>query len=190
MALAAVAVLLRDPVTRLLARPRVWAVVVAVGSVAMTAFLWHLTALFVAVLALRRLGIDPPEALGGTWWATRPPWLLVLAGLTVALVAVFRRFDPIRRSVTRTHTSGGADLRAAFGTALAVLGVLMVSVTGVDVLGSTTVRFVVLDITPGTASTVLAAGLAVLILDRFRTRRPTEDQAASVLADAPGPILH
>jgi hypothetical protein len=172
VALASVAVLLREPVARLLARPRVWTVVVTVGAVAMTAFLWHLTALFVAVLTLRLLGIEPPPALTGTWWLTRLPWLLVLAVLTVVLVAVFRRFDPVRRPVAETRMRAGADARAAVGVALAVLGVLMVSVTGVDLLGRTTVRFVVLDVTPATAAVVLAAGLGVLATVSGRRSAP------------------
>jgi hypothetical protein len=53
IALVGIAVLLRDPVTRLLARPRAWLVVVTVGATTMTAFLWHLTALYLAVLGLR-----------------------------------------------------------------------------------------------------------------------------------------
>ena len=171
VALAAVAVLLRDPVTQLLARPRVWSGVMAVGAVAMTAFLWHLTALFVAVLALRRLDVDQPEALSPTWWLTRPLWLAVLAGLTVGLVAVFRRFDPIRRPAAHPPVER-ADLWAALGGALAVLGVLMVSVTGVDLVGSAAVRFVVLDVTPGTAIVVLAAGLGVPALALAMARRP------------------
>jgi hypothetical protein len=42
----------------------------------------------------------------------------------------------------------------------------MVSVTGVDVVGSTAVRFIVVDITPGAALATLAVGVGTLALGR------------------------
>ncbi|MFM6850780.1 MAG: acyltransferase family protein, partial [Terrabacter sp.] len=50
------AVVLRPVMARVLARPRVWRVVVSVAPFAMTAFLWHLTALMAVLLGLRGLG--------------------------------------------------------------------------------------------------------------------------------------
>ncbi len=170
-ALVGVAVLLRQPVTRLLARPRVWSVVVAVGAVAMTAFLWHLTALYVAVLGLRLLGMHRPEPATATWWLTRPPWLLVLAVLAVGLVAVFRRFDSAHPAPGGGHSPRRADILTAPGAGLAALGVLMVSVTGIDVVGSARVRFVVFNITPIAALAVLAAGIAAISLSRRLPQR-------------------
>ncbi|MGE5155887.1 MAG: acyltransferase family protein [Betaproteobacteria bacterium] len=166
LALAGAAVLLRQPVTRLLARPRVWAAVVATGAVTMTAFLWHLTALYLAVLGQRLLGIGRPEPATAAWWLTRPLWLLVLALLTIGLIAVFRRFDSSRPASSAMRPPREADVLTALGASLAALGVLMVSVTGIDVLGSTVVRFVVIDITPGVALATLAAGTLALALGR------------------------
>jgi hypothetical protein len=145
-------------------------VVVTVGAVAMTAFLWHLTALYVAVLGLRLLGRDRPEPATLSWWVTRPPWLLVLAVLTLGLIAVFRRFDSMRPA------TGGAlprlaDILTALGAGLAALGVLMVSVTGIDVVGSAAVRFVVFNVTPLAALSVLAAGVAAIALSRRLPQR-------------------
>jgi Acyltransferase family len=156
LALAGIAVLL--------SRPRAWKVVVTVGAVAMTAFLWHLTALYLAVLGLRLLGIDQPPPATAAWWLTRPLWLSALAVLTVGLVGLFRRFDSSRPVAPRTHVQRGADILTAVGAALAVLGVLMVSVTGVDVMGPRVARFVVLDVTPVAALAVLAAGVLTLAL--------------------------
>ena len=162
-ALVGVAVLLRGPVTRALARPRVWTAVLVVGSAAMTAFLWHLTALFLAVQGLRWAGITPPPAASPAWWATRPPWLLLLTALTLVLVLALRRFErvPGRGPVPRTR---GADVLAASGAALCSVGVLMVSVTGVDVLAGAAVRFVVLDVAPRGALGVLLLGAGLVAL--------------------------
>jgi fucose 4-O-acetylase-like acetyltransferase len=170
-AMVGVAVLARGPVTRLLARPRAWATVVLGGAVAMTAFLWHLTALFLAVLALRRVGVVPPEPASAAWWATRPVWLLLLAAVTAVLVAAFRRFEAPTPPSGPGRAGDGrlADAVAAVGAAACVLGTLMVSVTGVDVLGRVGVRFVVVDVTPAVALAVLAAGCLLLgVLSRPR----------------------
>jgi hypothetical protein len=145
--------------------------VVLGGAVAMTAFLWHLTALFLAVLALRRVGVVPPEPASAAWWATRPVWLLLLAAVTAVLVAAFRRFEAPTPPSGPGRAGDGrlADAVAAVGAAACVLGTLMVSVTGVDVLGRVGVRFVVVDVTPAVALAVLAAGCLLLgVLSRPR----------------------
>ena len=49
----------RAPLSRWLQRRRVWACVVAVNSVIMTMFLWHMTALLVVLELLRAAGIAP-----------------------------------------------------------------------------------------------------------------------------------
>jgi hypothetical protein len=91
--LVGLAMLVRDPVTRWLHRPRPWLLVVTAGSALMTLFLWHLTALVLAVLVLHPLGLTHPTPGTPTWWALRPLWLLVPAAMLVPLVAVFARFE-------------------------------------------------------------------------------------------------
>lgn len=164
LALAGAAVLLRGPGTRVLSRPRVWRAVVTLGATTMTAYLWHLTALFVAVLGLRFAGVLQPPTGSAAWWATRLPWLLLLAALTAGLVAVFRRFDVIGDGAPRGEAapSRAADTMSAAGAALAALGVLLVSLTGVDLLGGRSIRFLVVDVAPVTALVVLGAGCLAL----------------------------
>lgn len=168
IALVGCAVLLRGPATRLLARPAAWRAVMVAGSLAMTTFLWHLTALFVAVLVLSSVGIELPAAGTGTWWATRPLWLGGLALATLPLVGALRRFDAPRPSPSGRldETRRLPGVLAATGAALAVLGVLMVSVSGVDVVAGSAVRFVAVDVTPGVALAVLATGCALMAAAR------------------------
>jgi hypothetical protein len=64
--------LLRDPVSRWLARPAVWRAVVTANGLAMTAFLWHLTAMFAATAATLAIGIPQPAVGTATWWLVRP----------------------------------------------------------------------------------------------------------------------
>ena len=93
--LVGLAMLVRPPVSRWLRRPRPWTVVVTAGSALMTLFLWHLTALVLAVLVLHPLGLI--DAVPGTfnWWALRPVWVLVCAAVLLPLVALFRRFEAV-----------------------------------------------------------------------------------------------
>ncbi|MFE3433336.1 acyltransferase family protein [Streptomyces sp. NPDC059171] len=85
--------LLRVPAARLLERPRVWRTVVAANGVAMTAFLWHLTAMFGVYGALLALDVTLPEPASAAWWVQVPPRLALAAALTAALVAAFRTFE-------------------------------------------------------------------------------------------------
>ena len=79
--LAGLAMLIRPAVTRWLRRPRPWTVVVTAGSALMTVFLWHLTALVLAVLALHPLGLTDLTPGTALWWALRPVWVLAGAAL-------------------------------------------------------------------------------------------------------------
>ncbi|HEV3504332.1 MAG TPA: acyltransferase, partial [Actinomycetes bacterium] len=94
--LVGLAMLLRPAVTRWLERPRPWTMVVTAGSALMTLFLWHLTALALAVLLLHPLGLTEPTPGTLAWWALRPLWLLVPAAMLVPLVALFARFERSR----------------------------------------------------------------------------------------------
>ena len=62
--LVSAAMIVRPAATRWLEQRRNWTAVVAANSMIMTIFLWHLTALFLAVLVLFPLGFPQPE--GGT----------------------------------------------------------------------------------------------------------------------------
>ncbi|MFG2985297.1 acyltransferase [Streptomyces sp. NPDC048258] len=126
--------LLARPATAWLARPRVWRGVVAANGVAMTAFLWHLTAMLAVYAAQFALGIGLPVPASAAWWAQVPVRLLAAAVLTGVLVAVFRRFEaPGPASGPgggRSEAAPGSGPRAAAGITLCLLGVLGLSMTG------------------------------------------------------------
>jgi hypothetical protein len=85
--------LVREPVTRWLRRPRAWKPVVAGNAVIMTVFLWHMTAVLVVLTVLRALGVDLPTEPTAAWWAERPFWVVAPALVLVVLVAIFGRFE-------------------------------------------------------------------------------------------------
>jgi fucose 4-O-acetylase-like acetyltransferase len=131
--------LLRRRVSAWLARRGPWTAVIAVGSMAMTLYLWHLTAM-VALYGLV-LAVDGPLPAPGTgwWWATRPPWLALLAAVLVPMALVLSRFEragpapgaarhgrparPARPAERAVETHAGR-LAAVLGVALATLGLL------------------------------------------------------------------
>lgn len=123
--------LLRAPAARLLGRPRVWRTVVAANGVAMTAFLWHLTAMFGVYGALLALDVALPEPASAAWWAQVPLRLVLAAALTAALVAAFRTFErPAAPATPGTPGASGAGPLAALGATLCLLGVLGLSIVG------------------------------------------------------------
>lgn len=113
--------LLREPAQRWLRRPRPWQAVIAVNAVVLTVFLWHLTAAVLLVGLLDALGVLPTPRVGSAaWYAWRIPWLLALAVVLAALVAVF---GPIEARTRRPRATGPAREGARrLRTALAVLG--------------------------------------------------------------------
>ena len=84
------------PIGRFAHRPGPWHGVVAVSGVMMTIYLWHLTAMtlvasvFLFAFDGEAFRIEPGTT---TWWLTRPIWLATLVAVTLALVAVFARFE-------------------------------------------------------------------------------------------------
>jgi len=169
MGICGVAAALRPRAARALARPRVWKGVVVASPFAMTAFLWHLTALMVTLLVLRAVGVTQPAVASPAWWLTRPVLFVVLAAVTAALVAAFVRFDRGPRAaveVVAAHGSRWADAVAAVAASVVFFGILMVSIVGVDVLGNRPVFFLVGDVTPAIAFAVLLCGVGLLAATR------------------------
>jgi hypothetical protein len=89
-------VLLAEPLlSRWMSRLSAWTGVVLVSSRIMTLYLWHLTAMVIVVGAGLVVGgwgfgIAP---LSLAWWITRPIWFLVLLIPTLALIAIFGRYE-------------------------------------------------------------------------------------------------
>ncbi|MEV0720419.1 acyltransferase [Asanoa sp. NPDC050611] len=86
----AVALLVRGPAERWLRRTGPWMAVIAVNAVALTVFLWHMTAAILSAVILHEAGVLPTPAAGsGEWWAWRIPWLAMLTVVLAILVAIF-----------------------------------------------------------------------------------------------------
>lgn len=123
-------VLLAHPaLERWLRRPRVWRAVVGANGLAMTLFLWHLTALCLASIGLLATGWFPqPQAATVTWWLLRPMWLVALGAFLAPLVAGAAQVErrPVPRRASRIGPAAAARAAAAAALVAASLGVFSV----------------------------------------------------------------
>lgn len=148
--------LLRAPVSRWLARQRVWAAVIGLNAVVLSVFLWHMAVLVLGGALLVGTGLFPGAEPGsGVWFLWRIPWVGALTVLLLGVVAVVAPLenaplpDPLQRP-----------------SALAVTAGILLAIAGFGALGVTDT----LGLAPGVAGipvvelTLVAAG--TLLLER------------------------
>jgi hypothetical protein len=166
----ALAMLARDQVSRWLQRPALWAAVVRFSSMAMTVYLWHLSLLVLAFLALFGLGITPPVAGSGLWWLTRPFWLLgllLVLAVVATLLSPLERGRPARLTVPRPVARAGsltATTISGVGAALISFGLLGYVASGLLPAphGSTVLLFVPVDPIQNTVCILVGFALSSL----------------------------
>jgi surface polysaccharide O-acyltransferase-like enzyme len=88
-----VTMLIRPTLSRWLERRSTWRVVVLANSVAMTVFLWHMTALLIVIGALAAVGLHPLSEPTTAWWLQRPLWLAGPGVVLAGFVALFGRIE-------------------------------------------------------------------------------------------------
>lgn len=172
VAQAGALLLVRPPVTRWLSRRGPWRAVIVGGAMAMTAFLWHFTALIAVFVALWIAGVtlDDSPTTAAFWWiklAALVPFLAVVA----ALVAVFRRFD---RPSPRAEVVGPSIARtvlAALGVACAIVGMIGFAAAGFRGLATGYVAHVAGVPMTSWAAAGLVAASAVITRLAVSTRR-------------------
>lgn len=128
------AYLTRAPLNRWLRRQRPWTAVVAMNSVVLTIFLWHMAAALAAAVLLYGTETLPAVDVGTTtWWLVRVPWLL---GCLVMLAVLVSAFAAIERAAAGKSRSGqtvpGTGLRVALwaGVVAVLAGMLGVAAAG------------------------------------------------------------
>jgi Acyltransferase family len=90
----------------LLRRPGVWKPVVALNLVAITVFLWHMTAYLIVLWVYERLGHTLPAEPTADWWAQRWLWLLAPLAVLMVFIAVFARVEIMVRRPRRKAEQG------------------------------------------------------------------------------------
>jgi peptidoglycan/LPS O-acetylase OafA/YrhL len=108
----------RRSLSRWLESPRVWAAVVASGSITLTVYLWHMTAMILLAALTYMTGLWPHSSeIDASWWQLRPPWLLLCGLFLAILVFFFRRFE---RTVP---APGPAPVRTFIGLITTLAGI-------------------------------------------------------------------
>jgi len=93
------AMIVRGRARRWLESLRVWTAVIAVNTVIMTLFLWHLTAFVIAIVILYPAGLGNEVETTASWWLQRPLWLIAPLVILIPIVAVFSRFERPRTGI-------------------------------------------------------------------------------------------
>ena len=111
-------------VDRFLARSaRAWQLTIAANGVAMSVYLWHMTAAVIAGGIALGVGLIPAVEPGtSAWWATKLPFLIVNA---IVLLPIVRLVAPIEQ---RALLGGGRTWRGGTASMLATAAVLSISV--------------------------------------------------------------
>jgi hypothetical protein len=103
--------------------PRAWRATVAANVVAMSVYLWHMTAAVLVAAVVYLVNLVPTADPGsGAWWSTKP-WFLVLNLLV--LIPIVRRVAPIEQ---RALTAGRATWRWGTASILVAAALLSASV--------------------------------------------------------------
>ena len=90
------AMFLRARANRWLQRATPWKATIAVNSLIMTLFLWHLSALLIVILLLHPHGFGVDTEPTARWWIERPLWVLAPLAVLAPIVAIFRGFERSR----------------------------------------------------------------------------------------------
>jgi hypothetical protein len=172
----------------LCAAPRVWRVVVAIGAVAMTIYLWHLTALVLLTVAEHELGLDRGPVGGPHFWPATPVHLAVALALTAILVLLAAPFEhwPVpwleRAGVPRR---GGLlwSLLACLGAFLSACGFLVVAATGMNGFPFSHVSiYAGIPLTPG-------VGVGLCVTGILCVRAAARQRSGAELAEVADPAV-
>lgn len=134
---AGIALALEGRARTLLERLSTWTIVVFVNEVIMTLYLWHATVMVLLVGIAELPGGVGLRFVPNTpaWWATRLPWLLLLAAALAAVVALFGRVETRRRPATAPPAR-----RSVAGAIALCVGLVALSAGGIGGDGALGIR--------------------------------------------------
>jgi Acyltransferase family len=159
------ALLLRDVLLRWLARPHVWAAVIAVNLSVVTIYLWHQAALTLAARVVQPWGLPDPVPGTAAWWAARLLWLVFPGVVLAGIVALVGRAERV--------TAPPPIVADRLSTVVAVVTMVVIGLGFLAVAGSsaTEPRAAGQSMGPFTASVPLGVGLLLCAWASFRLLR-------------------
>ncbi len=120
--------LCRPRIRRWAGNPVVMHMVRAVGTRAMTIYLWHMPVLVALAGMMLVLPFRLPVPGTGEWWFTRSHWLVAALCILIPTVQVF---GLVERAGTAPPLRPSGNRRAAVSTVLGVLGVVLLLIDGI-----------------------------------------------------------
>jgi hypothetical protein len=143
-------------------RPRAWIATCLMGGLAMTVYLWHLTALILLTVLEHVLGLDRPAPQDPWFWPATAVHVAVFLGLTVIVVLLAAPLEhrPIPW-LERPTTGDGRwrDAVAVVSVPVLAIGFLVISLTGMQGFPNRVREYVGIPWTPAIALGVLLAGV-------------------------------
>jgi hypothetical protein len=188
VALVAIVGLAWPALSRLCANPRVWQAVVLAGAVAMTTYLWHLTALVGVTVLEHELHLDRGPVGPFAFWLATALHILVFLIATAALVllmapAEHRPLPWLEPPPPKRGTAPGWSVIAGVGAIAAGCGLLSLSATGMGGFPfSRVTSYAQIPLTPGLGLVVFALGILITRAGGRRQPIPLADQAAPTSA--------
>jgi len=168
--------LLWPALTRLCARPHVWRVVVAGGAIAMTVYLWHLTALLAVVEVEHLLGFHRGRVDGLDFWFGTIVHLAIALSAVALLVAVVVPFEHLPVPWLEHPRERQSDrvvwtVLAALGVVVLGVGFLVLAATGMGgfPFGRIT-SYAGLPLSPGLGTILVALGAVLTRAGGSRVR--------------------
>ncbi|MCO5312669.1 MAG: acyltransferase [Microthrixaceae bacterium] len=150
-----------NPLQRWCRRPRVWHTVCAVGAVAMSLYLWHLSALIIVTVSQHQLGLDRPEVGTGWFWPATLVHTVVCLVAVVLLVSVTAPLEHLSIPWLETPARRRRPVWVGVvGVICIAVSLLAFSATGLEGFPfGRVVRFAGVPLSPGLAVIVLAVGV-------------------------------
>ena len=121
-------------------RPKAWAGVIAANTVAMSVYLWHMTAAVIVMVATHMtIGLSDAAVGSAEWWILKVPTVLAGALVLVPIVALVSRIE--RNALLAPRRAWNGSLTSMMATAAATSFALKFWTSGNPVLivGSCTV---------------------------------------------------
>lgn len=166
---------------RFCARPRVWFGTVTLGGIAMTMYLWHLSALAVVIMVSHWLGLDRPEVSSPWFWPATAVYALISLAVIWLLVSVAVPLEHLKLPWGERPQQGvspaGAPWWCGVGCSLIGISMLALSATGLEGFPfETVVEWSGIPLSAGLGVLVFVVGLLMV---RHAARTPaTADRAA------------